>query len=357
MKKMRSIIAVLLAAVMMFSMAACGTKNNGADNNTADSENEAVSETKISADAVVLKIASQGAEGSREIETLKQFADLVNERTNGEIDVQVFPNGQLGALNDTLEGVSMGTIEMVATGMANLQQLSPDFAAYDMWLYEDVQDVIDVYNSDIGKELNQKLIDNSGVRVLSYMACTSGRMYLWSTKPIQKMSDLDGLIIRTPSDKSISTALGAIGSTSVIGFGDMYTAAQTGVIDVGSADISTMLNAGFDEVFPYCDEMTKNFMTMSLVMSDRAYNSLTEEQQKIIDEAAVEACQQWDSKQDELAAETEELLANSKSEFISMEPEELAKMDEKIHEAINAYLSGVIDEDMLKEIQKITSEN
>lgn len=347
MKKYRFILATALAIVMVFTLASCGSSDNGSSSETgATKENP-----------VVLKIASQSAEGSHEIETLEQFASIVKEKTDGAIDVQVFPSGQLGALPDTIEGVSMGTIEMVSCGLTNLQQICPSFAAYDMWLYEDAQDVIDVYNSDLGKKLNQDIIDTAGVRVLSYNNCSSGRMYLWSNKPIETMGDLDGQIIRVPSNKSISTALGALGSTSVIGFGDMYTAAQTGVIDIGSADISTIIGAGYDEVFKYCDEMTNNFMAMSLVISEKAFSSLSAEQQQILQDAATETCTQWDDKQDELNEEMMDLLDKSNSKLVTMKPAELEKMDELIHEAIDKYLTETIDADTISQVRDITSKN
>ena len=348
MKKHRSILAAALAIVMVFTLASCGSSDSGNDSSETGATKE---------NPVVLKIASQSAEGSHEIETLEQFASIVEEKTDGAIDVQVFPSGQLGALPDTIEGVSMGTIEMVSCGLTNLQQICPSFAAYDMWLYEDAQDVIDVYNSDLGKKLNQDIIDTAGVRVLSYNNCSSGRMYLWSNKPIETMGDLDGQIIRVPSNKSISTALGALGSTSVIGFGDMYTAAQTGVIDIGSADISTIIGAGYDEVFKYCDEMTSNFMAMSLVISEKAFSSLSEEQQQILQDAATEACTQWDNKQDALNEEMMDLLDKSNSKLVTMKPEEQEKMDELIHDAIDKYLAETIDADTIDQVRDITSKN
>lgn len=334
---MKKIICLMLALVMTLMMVACGEK--------APAE---------SSEPFVLKVGSQGAPDSLEVQTIENFAKLVNERSGGSLDVQVFPSSQLGSMTDMIEGVTLGTVDLCVAGMSNLTQICPDYAAYDMWFYGDATDVINVYNSEVGVRLRQTLVETTGARMLSYINCSAGQMYLWAKEPITTMADFEGLVLRVPGNKSIATALAALGTTSNVPFGDMYTAAQTGVIDVGSADIATMISNGFDDVFPYCIEITGNYMPLSLIMSETIFQQLTEEQQKIIEEAAVEACQYWDSHQEEVRKGDMDMLEASKAELVKMDPAELAKMNDLIHNAIEQYLSATIDADMISEIRKIT---
>jgi TRAP-type C4-dicarboxylate transport system substrate-binding protein len=350
---LKKIFSIILVLCMVFAMSAC---SKGEEKDVSSGSGEATTPEVIKPE-IVIKVASQGSPGSAEIQTLDNFAKQVAEKSNGTMEIQIYPSGQLGALPDMIEGLSIGSIEMVQCGMTNLQQISPSFAAYDMWLYEDARDVIDVYNSEIGKQLNKDLIETAGVRMLSYINCSDGRMYLWSNTPIEKASDLDGLIIRTPGNKSISTAMSSIGTTTVIGFGDMYTAAQTGVIDVGSSGIPQIVDSGYDEVFDYCNEITPNYMALCLVVSEITYQSLTEEQQKIITDASESACQEWDNKLDSVYGTSMELLEGSNSSLVTMELSERAILDEKIHTDISAYLSEVIDIEMINAINEITDNN
>ncbi len=330
MKKMISIVLVFVMLTALFSLSASA------------------------AGPKVIKIASQGAPGSLEIQTLDRFAELVNEKCADSLKVEVYPSGQLGGLADAIEGVTLGTIEMAAPGLSNLSQLCSDFAAYDMWFYDGPEDIITVYNSDLGQKLNQELIDTAGVRLLSYNNCTAGRMYLWAKEPITTVDGFNGKVIRVPGNPSIATALSAIGTTSQVGFGDMYTAAQTGVIDIGSADISTMISNGFDEIFPYCIEITGNYMPMCLIISEDVYQALSEEEQTVVSESAVEACQYWDTHQDEVREGDMEMLENSKAEMVHMDPDELAVIDEKIHDAIEEYLAKSIDGEIIAQVRELT---
>lgn len=334
---MKKFICLMLALVMVLSLVACGEKSPAENNGP-----------------VVLKVGSQGAPDSLEVQTINSFAQLVNERSGGSLDIQVFPSSQLGSMTDMIEGVTLGTVDLCVVGMSNLTQICPEYAAYDMWFYDDATDVINVYNSEVGAKLRQTLVEKTGVRMLSYINCSAGQMYLWAKKPITTMADFNGLVLRVPGNKSIATALAALGTTANVPFGDMYTAAQTGVIDVGSADIATMISNGFDEVFPYCIEITGNYMPLSLIVSDAVYQGLTEEQQKIIEEAAVEACQYWDTHQEEVRKGDMDMLENSKAELVKMDSAELSKMDDLIHDAIEKYLSATIDADMIAEIRRIT---
>ena len=339
---MKKLLSAILCIAMTATLVACGSQTS------PDASGDTASETKI-----VLKVAAQGADNSHEIETLNNFAALASEYSNGTVEVQVFSNGSLGSLTDMIEGVTLGTIEMCFAGIGNLQQICPDFAAYDQWMYGDAEDIIAVYNSEIGQSLNQKLLDTAATRLLSYCNCTSGRMYLWSSTPLKTMDDYKNLTLRVPGNKSIATALAAIGKTAQVGFGDMYTAAQTGMIDVGSADIATMISAGYDEVVPYCNEITPNYMPLALVVSESVYQSMSEDQQQALTKAAVEACTYWGTHQDELKAEAMEMLEDSKSQLVEMEPAELEKMNDLIHNAIADYLSTSVDPNTIAQIREI----
>ena len=175
---MKKLLSAILCIAMTATLVACGSQTS------PDASGDTASETKI-----VLKVAAQGADNSHEIETLNNFAALASEYSNGTVEVQVFSNGSLGSLTDMIEGVTLGTIEMCFAGIGNLQQICPDFAAYDQWMYGGAEDIIAVYNSEIGQSLNQKLIDTAATRLLSYCNCTSGRMYLWSSTPLKTMDD------------------------------------------------------------------------------------------------------------------------------------------------------------------------
>lgn len=119
-------------------------------------------------------------------------------------------------------------------------------------------------------------------------------------------------------------------------------------------NFATMLSNRFDEIFPYCVEITGNYMPMSLVISEDVFQKLTAEQQEVVTKAAEEACQYWDDRQDEVQQGAMDMLAASKAEMCRMEPAELAKMDGIIHDAMEKYLSETIGADLMAQVRALT---
>ena len=117
---------------------------------------------------VVLRIGLIAAEGHPVTQASKRFAELVKERTNGAIEVQVFPGGTLGGEIELQDMVSTGTLEMMSVGTGIPAALNPQFKILQMpYLWESQDQMIAFANSSIQDEMNEIYRQKSGIKALA----------------------------------------------------------------------------------------------------------------------------------------------------------------------------------------------
>lgn len=217
-----------------------------------------------------------------------QFAELVREYSNGEIEIQIFPAGTMGRASALVESISLGTIDFASVFSILLETYAREFGvitlpfAFDSW-----EHAFRVLDGPIGDEL-KATVENAGIKVLTFW--TNGIAQINSIMPIRTPDDMRGRRFRIqegPSYAALSHALGAV--TTPMSFGEVYSALQLGTIDVQLQTINNIYSAMFHEVAPYFTKVDMCFNTQPFLMSMQTWNSLTEEHQDIIMRASDEA--------------------------------------------------------------------
>ena len=372
MEKMIRVLCACLAIVMLLSLTACGGKQTAPAETSAPAATEepAASETaepaaaeKVEAPAaesekkapVVLKLGAQCNPGSDEDRCLTKFAELVNTRSEGSLEVQYFGASQLGSLSDLMEGVSIGTIEMCEIGVAVYMAIVPSFEIYDTWMFDGPEDFSKLFSSEYSQKVLQQLVDEAGIRVLAYNAAGGGRFDTWTKNPVATIAELKGLNIRIPAVPTMATIYNGIGANAVnMSFADTYTGAQTGVIDGCCLDAANMINGNLTEQFKYQLVGVPNFQPMGLTVNEKVWQSLSAEQQEIIIAAAKEAIQDYG---DELYYARQAILAEQLAEqgitTVSMNEEDLATMQAVADKTLWDALSPFFEENELTAIFEI----
>ncbi|MBP1155755.1 MULTISPECIES: TRAP transporter substrate-binding protein [unclassified Paenibacillus] len=222
----------------------------------------------------------------------RKFADLVKEKTQGSITIQVHDSGTLGAQRQALEGILAGTIH----GTVTLEPVSywvEDIGIYGIpYLFRDQSHLDQFLASKSGDELHQKMTD-AGFRPMTYFKRPP--RHITSNKPINTLADLKGLKIRVPETPTAPPAFKAMGAAPVaMPFSEVYSALDTHVIDGQENPLPTTFSNKFQEVQKYVALTGHQYQVAYLVLSDKIYASLTDAEKKAIDEAAKEA-QQFES--------------------------------------------------------------
>jgi tripartite ATP-independent transporter DctP family solute receptor len=220
-----------------------------------------------------------------------KFADLVQARTNGRIKVDVFPSGQLGGERDMVEGLKIGTVDLVITASPIAGAVANDRKVFLLdipYVFKDYEALTRVLEGDIGSEMTKNW-PKAGFRSIGYFIAGFHQIAN-SKRAIVKPEDLKGLKIRAIQTKSAILMIESLGATAVpMAFPEVYTGIQQGVVDGFANSLTTLFTAKYYEVAPYISVTNHLVGMLNLVMSERVYQALSPEDRKAIDEAGIEA--------------------------------------------------------------------
>lgn len=226
------------------------------------------------------------------------FAKKIAEKTGGAIKIEVFPASQLGSISEMAEAVSMGSIAMHHNTYGGLQPLLNDLGLFDTpYLYRDVDHLLkatDPETSPALKELNQKLIDTRGVRIL--YSFYFGTRELTANIPVYSPKDLAGRKIRAIPSPIYLAAVEGMGAVAIpIDWAEVPVALSTGVADGQENPVSTLVTSNIFEVQKYA-MMTDHIMgSEPVVINEKVWKALSDEHKKIFADVARET-RDWISK-------------------------------------------------------------
>ncbi len=251
----------------------------------------------VSADGpIVIRVAHSQGESEDLIKTpytalIGTFKRVVEQKSNGRIKVNVFPDGQLGTLQSMMEQCSRGLIESTAAQSAgDLAKYDPIFQLLEIpYAFSTTESALKVLNGPFGDKLNQKLIEVANLRILAWLP-SAFRNFSNNVRPIKTPEDMKGLQIRTmniPIHIETVKALGA--QPTPVAWNELYSALQMGVVDGQENAPYTVLMGSIEEVQKYYT-LDHHFLNAILfMMNEDFYQSLSPQDQKIIDFAAREA--------------------------------------------------------------------
>ena len=295
-------IAALAAAAVLGAglMAGCGASSTTAD--TSYSEGN----------PLVLTLAHGLSETHTVHIAMTQFAEEVNEKTDGRIQIKIFPNGQLGSENENLEQLQAGVIAMTKVSAPGLATYNDAFNTFGLpYIFNDTEDFYHVMDSQQMQDFFLSTGDDGFVTLTYY---TSGaRSFYTKNKAIRTPADLKGLKIRVQDMKSQTDMMNYLGGIPVaMSYGDVYTSLQTGIID-GTENNETALTTGkHGEVCKVYSVDQHAMIPDVLIMSEKVWKQISPDDQQIILEAARNSTQahkdMWDAAIDEAVKEAQETM-------------------------------------------------
>lgn len=213
------------------------------------------------------------------------FGELLNERSNGRLQLEVYHSEQLAKEIESIRLIQAEVIEMTITGtlMSNWIEIAT-FCELP-FLLKSKQEQAAFINGPIGQRIQREMIEETGLRPLTYFV--RGPRQLTSNRPIRHPDDLQGLIIRVPNVPSFVTAWSAMGAKPTpMAFSEVFTSLQQGTIEGQENPFALILNAGFPEVQKYVN-VTEHVMSWSYpVIGEKQFQRLPTDLQEIIMEAA-----------------------------------------------------------------------
>ncbi|MEX6506012.1 C4-dicarboxylate TRAP transporter substrate-binding protein [Jiella sp. M17.18] len=221
---------------------------------------------------------------------LEQFRDNVAKRTDGEVQIRIFPSSQLGKDEDVLEQARAGAPVAVVVDPGRLAVFVKDFGVLGgPYLADSYAGYRKIVTSPLFAKWAKELHDTSGHEILSFN-WWQGQRNVLTEKPVSKPADLNGVRMRTPGAPVWMETIKAMGATPTpMGWGEVYPALQQNAIDAAEAQDTAVYGAKLYEVAKYYTKTGHIGLITGLVTSAQWFDSLPPKDQKILKEEALAA--------------------------------------------------------------------
>lgn len=281
------------------------------------------------------------------------FAQIAEEVSGGNIQIKVFPAGQLGNHGELIEGCFLGSQPLVKVNLASTTHYGDFLTLMDLpFLFKNREHVAEVMSGPIGDELIEIYLKETGMRILSWFG--SGFQGFYAKKPIKTLDDMKGMNMRVMDSPSRLDSMNAYGAQAVnIPWPEAYAAFQQGVADGGENAIPIIYGSKQHEVLPYFTE-SKHFYGLNvIVINEKYFQSLTNDQKNIL--IGVGKIVQPYGRIIFVKSEEELRVVMEKEgvTFFEIEPSEREKFREKVLPVWDKYANTPEKKDILKRIQEI----
>jgi tripartite ATP-independent transporter DctP family solute receptor len=218
-----------------------------------------------------------------------KMAELVKQRTNGEVEITIFPANQLGNDPAMINGVRGGTIDIVSSGASNYNGIVPNTAAMELpFVFRSAQHAYNVLDGAVGIGVLNELAPH-GMKGLAYWE-NGWRAFTNNKRPVNKPEDLKGLKIRSTPNPYHIQAFRLLGmNPSPMPIAELYTALETGTFDAQEHPINVTWSAKFYEVQKHLTVSNHVYSPIILSMNKAKFDSMPANFQKVLVDAAREA--------------------------------------------------------------------
>ena len=266
---MKKALALILALVMCLGiLSGCGDGQDKAGNDDSDYSYHWKLATTETSDYYMTVLA-------------QEFLDKVSERTGGKVTGEVFASGQLGGLVDALEGLEMGTVDIVMDGFSSLGEVNPIFDAWGMpYLYDSQEHRYNFWDNYFD-ECADLVASEANIRMVTVIDGLNRN--LCCTKPVNSLADLKGMKIRVPTITTYMKVWESFGAAPVpMALSKVYTSIANNVVQGQENDIMLTMAMNFYEVAPYAIMTEHVPYEGSLFFNEETFQSFPEELQQII---------------------------------------------------------------------------
>lgn len=293
---MKKTIAMSLAAVMSVAALAGCSGGSSAPAATAAAEtsaeaNGAAGVKDTPENAQVVKFGNSGAIGEPAPETCQYFCDLCNEALGGRYNFEFYPAEQLGNEGTMLENLQVGLQEGMMCALDTLATYAPDLNILSMaFAFDSYDNMIAYLKSDVAAPVWEKL-DSQGLHVINF-ECQKNPRIFFANRELKSPADMVGMKYRIPNLPIFEKNAKAMGATPVVVAWSEYPfALMQGVVDGGECSKDSYRSAGLYESAKYVADVDYAYPVEQICFSTQFWNSLSAEDQAIIEDCAAKAAE------------------------------------------------------------------
>ena len=283
----------------------------------------------------IIRVSHAQSETHPEHLGLLAFKEYVEEKLGDKYEVQIFPNELLGSAQKAIELTQTGAIDFVVAGTANLETFADVYEIFSMPYLFDSEEVYKSVMQDTEYMENvYASTDEAGFRVVTWY--NAGTRNFYGKSPIRTPEDLKGKKIRvqqSPASVEMVKAFGA--AAAPMGFGEVYTAIQQGVIDGAENNELALTNNKHGEVAKYYSYNKHQMVPDMLVANLKFLNSLSPEDYQVFKEAAALSTEVEMTEWDKSVQEAKRIASEEMGvEFIDVDVEAFKEKVLPLHESM-----------------------
>ncbi len=272
----------LLSLIMALSMIAallvgCGTQN--ADVQQGDDAEQ----------TYTLKVHLSAPQSDPMYKACEEFKRIIEEKTNGNVTLELYPSSSLGVTQDCLEGLSMRACDVVFESLSNLSTWT-ELANIEAvpYMYSGVEHFNAVWKGDVGKKIFDDVGAATGLKIMG--SGLQGVRVVTSTVPVQSVEDVKGLKLRVPTiDVYLKTWQWLGAAATPLPGSEIFTSLQQKTVEGQENPYTNSANMSLQEVCSYVTETNHVYSMTTFIMDQKFFSSLPADYQAAIEEAAAAA--------------------------------------------------------------------
>jgi len=303
---------------------------------------------------IVIKFSHVVATDTPKGKAAEYFRQLAEERTNGRVKVEVYPNSTLYKDKEEIEALQLGAVQMLAPSLAKFGPLGVrEFEAFDLpYIFDDYEQLHKVTEGPVGEGLLKKL-ESKGVLGLAFW--DNGFKVMSANKPLREPKDFRGLKMRIQSSKVLDAQMRALGANpQTMAFSEVYQALQTGVVDGTENPPSNLYTQKMYEVQPYVTVSNHGYLGYAVIVNKAFWDGLPGDIRTTLENAMKDATKYAnDIAKKENEESMERVRASGKSEVIELSPEQKADW-KKVLVKVHRKMESRIGKDLIQSIYDAT---
>lgn len=298
----------------------------------------------LAQDKMVWKASDVHPLGYPTVEAIQRMGKKLEAQTNGRISIQMFPSMQLGGEKEMIEQAQVGALQIARISVGAMGPVVDDLNVFNMpFIFRDEAHMRKVIDGPIGQELLDRVSTSPQSKLIVLGWMDAGTRNVYSNKPVTKPADLKGMKIRMMGNPLFVETMNAMGGNGVaMGFNELFSALQTGVVDGAENNPPTLLAQNHYTVSKVYSLTGHLIIPEIFVFSKRTWDNLSKADQdlvrKVSREAQLEQRQLWDA----YVAEAESKLKAAGVQFVQTDKQAFYKATQPIRDKYGAKYAALL---------------
>ena len=346
---MKKLITVALAGVMVLNLAACGGSGTTEQTTAASSDStktEAAETQSGLTETRTFKLATDQAVDYPNTIALQSFADEVKEKTDGRIDIEIYPSAQLGDENAYLQQLQFGAVDFAKSSIAPLAQFCTDLNALSLpYLFDSTDHMFKCLDGEIGEEIFASF---ESANIVGLGFTNNGSRCFFTKTPVHTADDLANMKLRVQSSPMMLGLVESLGGfPQAIASTELYSALQTGAVDGNMNGYQTLYSGSLHEVQPYITEVNVTLALYDFLANKASWEKLSPDTQELLQECATEAAEWGRNYMSETEADVRQEMIDYGVKIYVPTEEELQAFKDGAAPTIDEY-KGIVGEEACK---------